>query len=100
MTLPNYPLPITLFSSWSEWKHRDDPICLNCRHWQYRYPESDGRSGGICQRLSGNAWRYDYVPLGDNQTLTLYTRCDFRCMLFLRKSPPSGRIEPDIEDEP
>lgn len=90
----------TLLASWQSWKHKDDPICLNCWHWQHQYPEADGRSGGICKRLSGDKWRYDYVPLGDNEKLVLYTRCDFGCNQFLRKPPASGRFEPDIEDTP
>lgn len=89
-----------LFGSWVSWNHQDEPICLNCRHWQHRYPEADGRSGGVCQRLSGRDWRYDVVPLAPKQELTLYTRCDFGCNQFRRKLPTTGRIEPEIEDEP
>lgn len=86
--------------TWSERQHRDDPICLNCQHWQYRHPEADGRSGGICRRLSGKDWRYDVIPLAPKQELILHTRCDFGCNQFSHKPPETGRIEPDIEDEP
>lgn len=92
--------PLGFMLGWSAWDHQGDPICLNCRHWQRTWPEADGRSGGVCRRLSGNDWRYDVIPLAPKQALTLHTRCDFGCNQFLRKPPTTGRIEPEIEDEP
>lgn len=74
--------------------------CGNCRAWEFQYPESDGRSVGRCRRLSGTDWRYDYIPLVSDAKFELHTRCDFGCVLFSRKPPTKGRIEPDIQDEP
>lgn len=82
------------------WKDRDEPVCLNCQHWQYKWPEADGRSGGLCKRLSGKEWRYDVIPLSGKEELILHTRCDFGCNQFSHKPPMQGRIEPDSEDEP
>ena len=73
------------YGMFATWEHADEPICLNCSYWQFEYHEADSRSVGNCRRLSGTDWRYDVIPLGPKEALSLNTRCDFGCNQFVRK---------------